>query len=205
MMKFDCELRTLERPGGVVVLAHGSGVTRHDARALCVAEELERGGFASVLVDLLDAKECREPHNVFDVELQASRLLELTRWLDAERGMQALALGYFGTGVGTGVALRAAAMAPERVRAIVSAGGRPDTALYWLARVRAPTLFISDEEGASPPWYIDAAFQRLDAEKALVAVPSAGHAFEEPGAIQAVAGHARRWFARHLAGARQPA
>ena len=28
MMKFDCELRTLERPGGVVVLAHGSGVTR---------------------------------------------------------------------------------------------------------------------------------------------------------------------------------
>ena len=35
-------------------------------------------------------------------------------------------------------------------------------------------------------------------EKELVVVPGAGHLFEEPGALDAVARHAANWFARHL-------
>jgi hypothetical protein len=32
----------------------------------------------------------------------------------------------------------------------------------------------------------------------LVVIPGATHLFEEPGALEAVAEHARDWFTRHL-------
>ena len=193
------ELRVPADCRGAVVFAHGSGVTRRDARNRLVARELRKAGIATLLVDLLDADECRDRHNVFDVELQASRLLAVTRWLDKQRLLRALKLGYYGTGVGAGAALLAAATEPARVAAVVCAGGRPDTALFQLPAVRAATLFIADDTDLSARECIDAAYRRVAAEKALVVVAGAGYAFERPGAIESVARHARRWFVRHLA------
>ena len=182
---------------GIAVFVHGSGTTRHDAQNERVARRLERGGIATLLVDLLEDYEARERHNVFDVEMQAQRLVEVVRWLRAEPRCAALPVGYFGAGVGTGVALIAAARSPELVSAIVSRGGRPDTAGEWLHRVRAPVLFIADESGVAPDW-IEAAYRACAAQKELVFVPSPSHLYKEPEAIEAVARHAERWLARHL-------
>jgi hypothetical protein len=41
-------------------------------------------------------------------------------------------------------------------------------------------------------------YRASTAEKELVHVPTAGQLFEEPGTIEAVAQHARRWFSRHM-------
>lgn len=186
------------RASSIVVFAHGSGTTRRDPLNQFVARSLERAGFATLLIDLLEGYETHERHNVFDVELQAERLVEAAEWLAAAPRTRSLRLGYFGTGVGTGVALIAAAKAPARVAAIVSRGGRPDTALHYLPRVKAPTLFISHDRDALPNW-IEVAHRASTAEKELVVVPGARQLFEEPGAIEAVAQHARRWFSRYLA------
>ena len=43
-----------------------------------------------------------------------------------------------------------------------------------------------------------AALAALRVEKKLVIIPGATHLFEEPGALEAVAGHAREWFERYL-------
>lgn len=180
---------------GIVVFAHGSGTTRRDPVNRFVARRLARAGFATLLMDLLQEHESHDRHNVFDIELQARRLSEVAAWLAREPRTQPLRLGYFGTGVGTGVALMAAAKAPEGVAAIVSRGGRPDTALHCIPQVKAPTLFIQEEDG---PGWVEAAYRAASAEKELVRVPSEGHRYREPAALEALAGHAERWFARYL-------
>lgn len=197
----DCvlraELRMAERPAGLVVLVHGSGTDRHDARNRLVAARLVRAGWGALLVDLLEDCETHERHNVFDVGLQAERLAAVKDWLRAQPATRSLGIGYFGTGVGTGVALMAAAKAPRGVGAVVARGGRPDTALYWLPRVEAPTLFIAAASGTDRRW-VRAAYRATGACKELVRIPGAGDLFREPGAIEAVAEHACRWFSRHL-------
>lgn len=182
---------------GMAVFVHGSGTTRRDAQNEFVARRLERHGIGTLLVDLLEDYEARERHNVFDVDMQAQRLVGVVRWLRAEPRCAAAPIGYFGTGVGTGVSLIAAARSPELVAALVSRGGRPDTAGEWLQRVKAPVLFIADESGVAPDW-VDVAFRACTAQKELVFVPSPSHLYKEPEAIEAVAQHAERWFARHL-------
>jgi len=203
----DCmlrgELRMAERPAGIVVLVHGSGTTRHNSLNRFVAASLVRAGFAALLVDLLEDCESHERHDVFDVETQAQRLNAVKDWLRSQPGTRSLAIGYFGTGVGAGVVLVAAANAPEGVGALVARGGRPDTALHCLYRVEAPTLFIAPETGADRDW-VEAAHRATGALKELVYIPGAGDSFREPHANEAVAQHACRWFARHLATALEP-
>jgi pimeloyl-ACP methyl ester carboxylesterase len=187
------ELRMAEHPAGIVVLVHGSGIDRHDAQNRFVAASLVRAGFAALLVDLLDECQARERHNVFDVELQAERLVALKEWLRAQPATRGLRIGYFGTGVGGGVALAAAARSPQGVGAVICRGGRPDTALHRLPELRVPTLFIA---GNDTQW-IRAAYRAAGGEKELIRIARAGDAFSEPGVIETLAEHAGRWFSRY--------
>jgi putative phosphoribosyl transferase len=178
---------------GTVLFVHGSGVDRHDARNQFLADRLRTAGFATVLFDLLEPRETRDYQNVFDIELQTTRLLGALD--DLQRGARLPApLGIFSTGVGAGVALLAAATRPAAIRAIVARSGRPDIALFWLPRVEAPTLLIVPQPDACN----ELALERLPVEKELVIVPSASGFFQEPEALEAVAAHTLRWFARHL-------
>lgn len=203
-LRLHGELYLPKKAPAIAVFVHGSGTTRHDPQNEFVAHRLQRHGFGTLLVDLLEDYETQERHNVFDVDMQAQRLVEVVRWLRAaEPHCETMPLGYFGGGVGAGVALIAAARAPELVQAIVSRGGRPDTAVEWLPRVKAPTLFIADEAGVLPDW-VAAACQACTAEKEMVSVESPSHLYKEPEAIEAVAQHAERWFARHLMHVKAP-
>ena len=185
-----------EHPSGVIVLLHGSGVDRHDSCNRFVAARLVERGFATVLVDLLDECQARERHNVFDVEMQAARLLAVREWLGSQPATRRLRVGYFATGVGAGVALIAAAKAPRGVGAVVCRGGRPDAALHWLGRLHAATLFIAAAHGTDGDWL--RAAHRAVAGSELIRIPGAGDSFREAGAVEAVAEHACRWFGRHL-------
>lgn len=89
----------------------------------------------------------------------------------------------------------AAAKNPERVAAVVCRGGRPDIALFWLPRVKAPTLLMV--EGVDGPGLIS--YESLGGKKELVVVPTGSHRFDEPTALDAVGAHACRWFSRYLA------
>jgi putative phosphoribosyl transferase len=189
------ELRMAERPAGIVVLVHGSGSDRHDAGNRYVAATLVRAGLGALLVDLLDDCAARERHDVFDVELQAERLAAVKEWLRTQPATRGLRVGYFGTGIGAGVALMAAARSPRAVSAVVCRGGRPDTALHYLPRLEVPVLFIA--AGASKDPWVDAAY-RATAGAELVRIAEAGDSFREPHAITAVARHACRWFSRYL-------
>jgi pimeloyl-ACP methyl ester carboxylesterase len=196
------------RASGVVVFAHGSGSGRFSARNRAVARVLLEAGFATLLIDLLtpteEAEDLRTARLRFDVGLLGERVICAIDWLSGEEGgllpsgLGNLPVGCFGASTGAAAALIAGAERPSRVRAVVSRGGRPDLAAGALARVTAPTLLIV---GGNDPVVIELnerAQALLAGESRLVIVPGAGHLFEEPGALEQVAGLTRDWFLRHL-------
>jgi pimeloyl-ACP methyl ester carboxylesterase len=127
-----------------------------------------------------------------------------TDWLATDPRTRDLRIGLFGASTGAGAALVAAAERPERIRAVVSRGGRPDLARASLPLVAAPTLLIVGGDDQPVIEMNRAALSELRAEKELRIVPGASHLFEEPGTLEQVAHLARAWFERHLSVAAAP-
>ena len=199
----DGNLAIPENPKGLVLFAHGSGSSRHSPRNRQVAKQFYDGGLATLLMDLLTAEEERIDQRTralrFDIGLLSERLVGATDWLQAQTATAELTLGYFGASTGAAAALRAAAKRPDVAGAVVSRGGRPDLAGEALSQVRAPTLFIVGGHDVDVLALNRQALARLAAaEKALEIIPGATHLFEQPGALDAVAELAQRWFTRYL-------
>ena len=187
-----------ERPVGIVVFAHGSGSSRHSPRNRYVAEVLNRAGLATLLFDLLTPDEELNRANVFDIDLLAGRLVDVTGWLAGQPDTAALPVGYFGASTGAGAALAAAADPRVDVVAVVSRGGRPDLAGDSLARVGAPTLLIVGDRDDVVLEMNRRAQATMPGECDLAVVPGVTHLFEEPGTLEQVAVLARDWFIHQL-------
>jgi pimeloyl-ACP methyl ester carboxylesterase len=187
---------------GLVVFAHGSGSSRFSRRNRAVATALVRGGFATLLLDLLtpeeEAIDERTREYRFDIPRLAHRVVAAIDWARSTPTLSSLPVACFGASTGAAAALIAAAERPDAVRAVVSRGGRPDLAGESLSRVQAPTLLIVG--GADEP-VIELntrAMQPMHAPVQLVIVPGATHLFEEPGTLERVAELAVEWCARYL-------
>ena len=63
-----------DAPLGLVLFAHGSGSSRFSVRNNAVAAELNKAGFATLLLDLLTPDEEGDRRKVFDIPLLAGRL-----------------------------------------------------------------------------------------------------------------------------------
>jgi putative phosphoribosyl transferase len=195
------DLTVPDTPTGLVIFAHGSGSSRKSPRNRMVAERLNDTGLATLLIDLLSANEDGRRDLVFDIPLLARRLQAATRWAMNDPATHGLPVGYFGASTGGGAALWAAAGGGLPVRAVVSRGGRPDLAGPMLGSVAAPTLLIV---GSRDPQVLElnrAAAARLGGPHRVEVVPGAGHLFEEPGTLDAVADLAADWFRTHLGNA----
>jgi putative phosphoribosyl transferase len=199
------QLSVPEEPTGLVVFAHGSGSSRHSPRNRFVALVLNRAGLATLLFDLLTPDEELDRANVFDIELLARRLAEVTGWLRNQPTIGQLPVGYFGASTGAGAALWAAADPGADVAAVVSRGGRPDLAGSHLGEVRAPTLLIVGGRDRVVLELNRQAQARLRCENRLAVVPGATHLFEEPGTLAAASDLARDWLQAHLAAVARPA
>ncbi len=194
-----------EHPLGIVVFAHGSGSSRHSPRNRYVAEVLNGAGLATLLFDLLTPDEELNRANVFDIDLLAGRLVDVTEWLASQPDTATLPVGYFGASTGAGAALAAAADPRVNVAAVVSRGGRPDLAGQALTKVRAPTLLIV---GGYDEMVLDLnrrAASVIPCACEILVVPRATHLFEEPGTLEQVAALARDWFTDHLSPVAAPA
>lgn len=190
-------------PKALIAFAHGSGSSRFSPRNRYVARELNVGGFATLLADLLtreeEAVDSRTFELRFDISLLADRLADVTRWAYERFAGDDVPIGYFGASTGAAAALVAASRLPDSVFAVVSRGGRPDLAGAMLGGVRAPTLLIV---GGADPIVIDLnrhAAKLMTCEVRLEIVPGATHLFEESGTLERVADLATRWFGAHLA------
>ena len=199
----DGDLTVPEGATGVVAFAHGSGSGRTSPRNRQVSAVLADAGLATLRFDLLTPEEeqldLRTGGLRFDIALLAERLVGATGWLATQDATRALPVGYFGASTGAAAALVAAARLPERVRAVVCRGGRPDLAGPALAAVTAPVLLIVGGADHTVLELNHQAATQIRGPVEVVVVPGAGHLFEEPGALDEVARLARDLLLEHLA------
>ncbi|HWM04328.1 MAG TPA: phosphoribosyltransferase family protein [Actinophytocola sp.] len=192
------QLTVPPRPVGVVVFAHGQGSSRNSPRNVAVSGRLHGSGFGTLLVDLLAPAE----HDVFDVDLLATRLGAAIELVRDDPRLAGLPIGLFGASTGAAAALVAASAPDAKISAVVSRGGRPDLAGDALPLVYAPTMLIVGGRDGEVLALNTAARERMRCRTDLVVVPGAGHLFEETGALETVARLAVGWFETHL-GARR--
>ena len=187
---------------GIVLFAHGSGSSRFSPRNRYVAGVLNKAGIATLLIDLLTQEEeevdVRTGQFRFDIELLNERLMSAAEWLKKNPRTKKLGLGLFGASTGAAAALITAVQLPDYVKAVVLRGGRPDLAMEYLKKVKAPTLFIV---GGKDTVVLDInrkVMMQVSAEKKLEIVPGASNLFEEPGKLEEVARLSTAWFLEHL-------
>ena len=187
---------------GLVIFAHGSGSNRTSPRNRHIADVLDRGGLATLLVDLLTLEEedtdLRTGRLRFDMTLLASRLVAFCAWTQKRPELRGVPTGLFGASTGVGAALLAAAQQPRSFRAVVGRGGRPDLAGSALRRVMAPTLLIVGERDDQALAINRQAAERMLTEVRLEVVVGATHFFAEPGTLDEVATLAAGWFRERL-------
>lgn len=196
------DLRLLPNSGSLVVFAHGSGSSRLSKRNTFVADILQQSHMSTFLFDLLtDQEEAIDQYTRqfrFDIQLLASRLMLVTRWLRNNPNTSALKLGYFGASTGAAAALIAAAQLQHDISAVVSRGGRPDLAGDFLPQVQCPTLLIVGELDHEVIALNELAYKKLHCIKELTIVPGASHLFEEVGTLEQASLLARDWFIKFL-------
>ena len=199
----DGNLVIPKKASGIVIFAHGSGSSRNSPRNRFVAGVLQQASLATLLFDLLTAREesidAVTAELRFDIAFLARRLVGVIDWSISNKETQNLGVGCFGASTGAAAALVAAAERHENVKAVVSRGGRPDLAAAHLARVKAPVLLIVGSLDTQVIELNRQAMESLHTVKELVLVPGATHLFEEQGTLPQVADLAAAWFSRYLA------
>lgn len=183
---------------GVVLFAHGSGSGRFSPRNNFVAQVLNKGNLGTLLIDLLTKKEDEIYENRFNIELLTERLKSAIQWLQQTQETKLLSIGLFGASTGAAAALEVAAQLKEKIKAVVSRGGRPDLARHVLGQVVSPTLIIVGGNDYGVIELNREAFELLTCEKKFEIIPGATHLFEETGALEEVARLAKNWFEKYL-------
>lgn len=187
---------------GVVLFAHGSGSSRRSPRNRHVANVLNNGGLATLLIDLLteeeEWKDAKSGHLRFDINLLSERLTQIIDWMAVNEQTEGLKIGLFGASTGAAAAIVAATRRHKWINAVVSRGGRPDLAANSLVDLEAPTLFIVGSEDFEVKRLNQVAFEVVTAQKQLAIVQGATHLFEEPGTLDECARLAEVWFTTYL-------
>lgn len=187
---------------GLVIFVHGSGSSRFSPRNRYVAEELNKRGLATLLLDLLTEEEQKIDADTmqyrFDIPLLANRSTLAASWGHRQPGMNRLPIGLFGASTGAAAALITAAAMKHQIAVVVSRGGRPDLAADVLDKVEAPTLLIVGGEDETVLALNRKAMAGMHCVKKLHVVPGATHLFEEPGALEEVVTVAAEWFVERM-------
>ncbi len=168
----------------LAILLLASAVSRDNPPESSIAGELQKAGFATLLMDLVTHQEDeRDPDARFNVPQMTRRLLGVMDWIGHQPALQGLPVGLIGSATSSAVAVRAAWKAPDRFGAIVCRGGRPDLAgAAPLRALRTPVRFVvgttdPDRDIAAQAFALIEAerdWQDMDTDADLVPGPDGG-------------------------------
>lgn len=191
-------LRIATDSRGMVLFSHGSGSSRSSSRNNYVADLLLSQHFSSLLFDLLTPQEDEIYENRFDIHLLTTRLIKATEWVIAHKATKKQSIGYFGASTGAASALNAAAQLGNKIKAVVSRGGRPDLAMAILSHVKAPTLLLVGSNDDIVINLNEKAKNKIPGICELKIIDGASHLFSEPGKLDIVADLTCDWFEKYL-------
>jgi alpha-beta hydrolase superfamily lysophospholipase len=197
-IKLKGYLRIAKNQKGLIIFSHGSGSGRLSIRNNYVAEYLQNEGFSSLLFDLLTEREDLIYENRFDINLLSQRLINTTQWILRFEEISDVPIGYFGASTGAASALGAAEQLGNKIKAIVSRGGRPDLVMPILHKIKTPTLLIIGGNDDIVILLNKKAYNQLGGIKKIEIIEGATHLFEESGKLEQVALSTSNWFNKYL-------
>ncbi len=207
ILRLDVDLVTLtgeltlpDHAHALVIFSYGSGRCRLNARTHVVAQQLHRKGIGTFLFDLLTEEEDQVYTNWFNIHLLANRLVAVNTILLKFPHLKNLPIGYFSASTGAAAALIATSTLKNKIKAVVSGGGRPDLASSQLYTSVTPTLLLVGDHDVEVLEFNRKAFEKLEGIKKLTEVKGASHLFEEPGTMEEVAKLSTTWFEKYLIG-----
>lgn len=203
------ELTLPRNPKGLVIFAHGSGVSHHNhPRSATVARSLEQNELATLSVELLTEEEAHIDRVTTQLRLEMDMLSErigsILDWVASDKRTAQLKVGIVTEGTAAGAVMRALAEKPERAFAVVVRGGRPDLALGALQQVETPTMLIVGSRDLKTLELNRGAMEKLQGPKRLEIVQGAGPHFDEEGAVDRVALLTNAWLKRYINGRAKP-
>lgn len=184
-----CELVIPERASGLIVFVCIKGIKCNDGEEL--TNHLNAVGLGTLRVDVLNNDESKHRNNLTDLGLLTERLIGITKWCSEAESLNRLNLGYFGIGIGSAVALSAAAYWGTKIKAVVSWKGRPDLVLDELDLIEAPTLLIVGKDEQKMIEHNRKAYLKIGNVKKMEIVDES---------LEKVSKLAENWFCRFLLG-----
>jgi dienelactone hydrolase len=179
---------------GLIIFSHGTASSRLSRRNNYVADFLLQDGFSSLLFDLLTEKEDLIYENRFNIDLLTQRLVMTTLWIEKQKEIINIPIGLFGASTGAASALNATTFLGNKIKAVVSRGGRPDLAESNLDKINIPTLLIVGGDDDIVIELNKKAFNKLAGIKKIEIIEGATHLFSEPGKLEIVAKLSSDWF-----------
>lgn len=184
--------------GALVVVVHTDAVQAHQPPERFVVEVLQAQGHGSLVVTLKPGPaeaQARGSALLIDPVQRVERALD---WASRHARASSARVALLAIGaVAGGICVDVLGRRPHGVDAMVMRGAPPDLA-QRLVDVRLPTLVIVGmPEGALVASEVGRMRRRLDHARVHVLI-DVGSAFEQPGAHEAVARLAARWFGQSL-------
>lgn len=191
------ELSVPEKPMGVIILPVTVALSPGNCGLRQVAAELQDRGFATFLAELLTPAETEHGYHTFDFDMLADRIGEVTERLRRKAPVEDLPIGYFGTSTDAAAMAVAAARSDCPATAIVMCNARPELASAELVRIRAPTLFIVEDDELACDLN-RAALNKLRCRGDLAVLRGAGKGLACSEIASEAARLAGDWFETHL-------
>lgn len=184
--------------GLVLILQPGSNPILHQRQTL-VAGALQRAGFATLALDLLNhQEELHDPDARYNVTRLTDRLLAAALWIENQPPLCALSIGLLAFGTASAAIVRAAAKNPERFNTLVCLGGRPDLAGAGpLRNVGVPTLFVVSHDDPERA-ILRSAFDLLKSTRAWQDAGQLDNGVADLDMLQRSAAFAADWMLQHL-------
>lgn len=157
---------------GLVVIVNGTKNNKFVENRLLLAKGLNGLGIGTLLFDLLVQEEASLAEKKSDIETLTERLIAVTKWCMENEKTKKLRLGYFGSGIGGGASLSAAAYWGTKIKAVVCSDGRPDLAMEVLDLIESPTLLIVTGEDKQVIEQNKQAYQKIGALKKMEIIPA---------------------------------
>ena len=195
------EIEAPEQPVGVIILPVAIPLSASSGGLRLIAAGLQDRGFATFLAELLSPAEVEHGYHSFDLDLLADRIAEVTESLRRKALLEDLPMGYFGTSTDAAAIAIAAAQPDCPAGALVLCDARPELASIELPSVRAPTLFIVEDDELALNLN-RSALARLCCPGHLAVLHDAGKGLASPEIASQAARLAGDWFETHLRGER---
>ena len=197
----DCALSLPAEAAGLVIVVPGTEATTGSVQDLLLSKLLAEVGMGTLLLNHIlepSNRSSKPNHNWYEDKSTSYHLIGMLDWLADQPFLREIPIGLLGSKEGAIAAMEAAAARPQRVRAVVSQGGRVDLAFDSLASTVSPVLMVVGDLDVDLCELNAWAASHLLAPHATQVIHGAGAEFVEPSALAEAASLARDWFMRYL-------